>query len=74
MLRDLRGVAKAGCLGLAVAVLGAWRWKEMRRGKSLRRSTCVTCVIWVEKLINSLDVQGQAKTLEEDLDVELVPE
>lgn len=38
----------AGCLGLAVAVLGAWRWKEMRR--------------------------GQAKTLEEDLDVELVPE
>lgn len=79
MLRDLRGVAKAGCLGLAVAVLGAWRWKEMRRGKSLRRSTCVTCVIWVDggeidKLINSLDVQGQAKTLEEDLEVELVPE
>ena len=42
-LRDLRGVAKAGCLGLAVAVLGAWRWKE-RRGKSLRGSTCVTCL------------------------------
>lgn len=36
-------------------------------------------LVWVDggeidKLINSLDVQGQAKTLEEDLEVELVPE
>jgi Zn-finger nucleic acid-binding protein len=37
-------------------------------------------LVWVDggeidKLINSLDkLQGQAKTLEEDLDVELVPE
>ena len=60
---------RCGAWGLALE--GDETWQEPQKEHLCH-------LIWVDggeiDKINSLDVQGQAKTLEEDLEVELVPE